>query len=471
MYLALIPYIVTGQVSTDSIRSIIRREVENKRSKSIVVGIIDSNGRHIFSAGKLSDDSDTMPNGNSVYEIGSITKVFTSLLLAEMGLKQQLAVTDPISKYLPRSVRTPIKDGEEISLLMLSTHRSGMPRFPYNRDPKNLDDPYADYTVDKLYEYISNFEAPAGLGQKWQYSNVGYGVLGNILTLVANEDYEQLLTERICAPLGMRSTDISKAKTGRNVAVGHAETGQRVGFTELAALEAGGAICSNTNDLLTFAAANVGLTSCDLLPAMEETHILQAKKEGEDTYATMGWTLSNYGGECILFKDGGTAGYRSFLGIDKKRKIGVVVLSNSNNMVTDIGRHILDPTFKIKPYKYTWAVLDTLRAAMRMVGVDSAIGLYKNLKSSKEVSFLFDEAQLNYLAIELRRQKKKKDALKICRLNVEEYPASVLAYESCGEMYRLNKDRKNAIKCFEKAIELDAGNPRWPYVIGKLRHR
>jgi hypothetical protein len=85
---------------------------------------------------------------------------------------------------------------------------------------------------------------------------------------------------------------------------------------------------------------------------MELTHILRAKKDGNDTYTTMGWTLSNNNGSYLLFKDGGMPGFRSFLGIDKINKIGVVVLSNSNNSVTDIGRHILDSNRIVEPYQY-----------------------------------------------------------------------------------------------------------------------
>lgn len=139
--------IVSAQIPIDSIKTIIKQEVADKRSKSIIVGIIDANGRQIFAAGVKSDSDSTLPDGNTIYEIGSITKVFTSLLLADMSLKHQLNLNDPISKGLPKNVKTPVRNGKEISLFSLATHRSGMPRFPYNVDPKNLDQPYIDYTV------------------------------------------------------------------------------------------------------------------------------------------------------------------------------------------------------------------------------------------------------------------------------------------------------------------------------------
>jgi D-alanyl-D-alanine-carboxypeptidase/D-alanyl-D-alanine-endopeptidase len=460
---------VFGQIPIDSIKAIIKQEVANKRSKSIIVGIVNSNGRQIFAEGKLSDGDPRLPDSNTIYEIGSITKVFTSLLLADMSLKQQLNLDDPISKFLPIKVKTPTRNGKQISLLSLSTHRSGMPRFPYNVDPRDLDKPYIDYTTNKLYQYVSNFEPPYDIDSKWRYSNVGYGLLGNILSLVAKKDFEDLVTGSICKPLNMNNTTILLTAIQKsNLAVGHAETGTPVGLTDLGAIDAGGALRSTVTDLLTFAEANVGLIKSSLLPAMELTHVRRAKKDGDDTYTTMGWTLTNDGD--LLFKDGGMPGYCSFLGIDKKNKIGIVVLSNSNNSVSDIGWHILDATHKIHPYRYPWALLDTLRATARMKGIDSAIALYQQFKSSNNTSVIFNENQLNYLGNELRKDKKIKEALKVFELNSKEYSNSTLAYESLGETYRRNNNKEKAIKCFEKAFELDPQNPHWTYILNKLKH-
>jgi CubicO group peptidase (beta-lactamase class C family) len=460
-----------GQVSVDTIKAIIQQEVANKRSKSIIVGIVDANGRKIVAEGLLSDRNPALPDGNTIYEIGSITKVFTSLLLADMSLKQQLDLNDPISAFLPKTVKTPVRNGKEISLLNLSAHRSGMPRFPYNVDPKNQDQPYADYSVKQLYEYVSNFNPPFDIDSRWVYSNTGYGLLGNILTLVAQKDFETLVTEEICKPLHMNNTVISlTAKQKSNLAVGHAETGVPVGLADLGAISAGGALRSTVNDLLTFAEASMGFITTDLSPAMELTHILRAKKNDDNVYATMGWTLVNNDGKYLLFKDGGMPGYRTFLGIDKKKKVGVVVLSNSNNSVTDIGWHILDASHQLEPYKYPWALLDTLRSTIQTNGVDATIELYRQLKISKKTSFIFNEYQLSYLGDELRKAKKIKAAIKIYSLNALEYPTSTLVYENLGEIYRRNKNKKMAVQCFEKNHELDPQNLHWTYLLKKLKN-
>lgn len=462
---------VFSQIPTDSIKAIIKREVANKRSKSIIVGIVNTNGRQIFAEGKISDSNTALPDGNTIYEIGSITKVFTSLALADMSLKQELNLTDPISKFLPKTVKTPVRNGKEISLLSLSTHRSGMPRFPYNVDPKNLDEPYADYTVEKLYEYVSHFEPAFDIDSKWRYSNVAYGLLGNILTLVAKKDFETLIQEDIFKPLNLNNTVISLTKKQKsNLAVGHAETGAVVGLTDLGTIGPGGSIRSNVNDLLTFAEANIGSIKTNLSPAMELTHVMQAKKDGNDTFTTMGWTLVDENGKSYLFKDGGMPGYSSFLGIDKKNKIGVVVLSNSQNSVSDIGWHIMDATHTIDSYKYPWTLLDTLRTTNKTKGTDAAIALYQKLKASKNALFIFNENQLDYLGNELRKEGKIKEAIKLLKLNVQEYPNSTLVYESLGEIYKRNKNPKTAISYFEKVRELDPENQHWNYILEKLKN-
>ena len=460
-----------SQLPGDQITPILRNAIDSKRSRSIIVGIIDSNGRRIYSEGLLSAQNPVKPNANTVYEIGSITKVFTSLILADMSLKGTLRLEDPISKFLPASVNTPIRNGKEITLLNLSTHTATFPRFPFNADPENIDDPYADYDLSKLYEYLSTYQPDMDFGTKWRYSNTAYGLLGNILTKVANEkDYEQLIIDSICKPLKMNSTVISLTPALlKNTAIGHSECGQPVGFLHLSSLDAAGAFRSNVNDLLTFAAANLSWISSGLYPAMELTHKSQVKKEaGGIDYATMGWTLWQDRGRNIVFKDGGTPGYRTFIGIDKVKKFAVVVLSSSNNGVTDIGTHIMDPDSKINTYQYPWVLLDTLRTALKMHSTDDAISLYRQLKVNKSAGLVFDENQLNNLGIELRRNKKIKAALKIFELNATEYPNSVVVYESLGETFKRNGNFKKAIASFEKARKLDPDNPHWNYILSRL---
>ncbi len=462
---------VFGQLPGDQISQLLREAVNSKRSKSIIVGILDSSGRHIYSEGVLSDQSPVRPDANTLYEIGSITKVFTSLILADMSLKEKLNLEDPLSKFLPASVKAPVRNGKEITLLNLSTHTATFPRFPFNVAAKNPDDPYAGYGINNLYEYLSAYLPDMDFGSKWRYSNTAYGLLGNLLTTVAGEkSYEQLIINSICKPLKMGKTVISLTPVLlKNTAIGHSEWGQPVRFLNLASLEGAGAFRSNVNDLLNFAAANLGWTSSGLYPAMELTHKSQIKKEaGGIDYATMGWTLWQNNGSNIVFKDGGTPGYRTFIGIDKVKKFAVVVLSSSDNGVTDIGTHIINPNTQFNRYQYPWALLDTIRQTIKTQGIENAISRYRYLKINKSPGLVFDERQLNNLGIELRRNQNIPAALKIFELNATEYPQSVAVYESLGETYKMAGNRQKAITNFEKARQLDPKNPHWDYVLDKL---
>lgn len=463
--------LVFGQPQMDNIKAIIEREVANKRSKSIIVGIVDANGRHIVSAGVKSDKDLTAPDANTIYELGSIGKLFTTLIMAEMSLKGQLNYNDPVSKYLPKNVKIPTRNSKEISLLHLATHRSGLPRMPYNMDPKNPDNPMADYTIKQLYECVANIVLTRDIDSKWQYSNIGYGLLGQALILTSGKDFETLSRQIITTPLRMTSTMIHLTpELKKNFAMPYTEYGRPTINWQNPALVGAGAASSNMNDMLSFAAANVGLLKTDLLPAMELTHVKQGKKDGNDGYTTMGWTIINEDHEEILWKDGGTGGYRTFIGIDKKKKYGIVILSNSSiTGVTDIGLNILDTTSDIQPYKYKWNLLDTLYNTITNRGIDAGIALYHQLKTENKPAFIFDVQQLNYLGNELRIAKKINEAIRVFELNAVEYPKIPYVYESLGEIYKRNGNKKLAIANFEKLAQADSQNPRWAYLINKLK--
>ena len=148
-------------------------------------------------------------NGDTLYEIGSITKVFTSLLRADMVERGEVALDDPVAKYLPVGVRMPERNGKQITLLDLSTHRSGLPRMPSNFNPKDPTRPYVDYPVERLYEFLTSHELRRDVDAEWEYSNLGAGLLSLALARRAGTDFETALRDRVFRPLGMNSTVIA----------------------------------------------------------------------------------------------------------------------------------------------------------------------------------------------------------------------------------------------------------------------
>jgi CubicO group peptidase (beta-lactamase class C family) len=172
------------------------------RGIAIVVGIVDANGRRVISYGSLAKDDKRRLDGDTVFEIGSITKVFTSLVLMDMVRKGEVALNDPVSKFVPASVKVPERNNRQITLADLSTQSSGLPRMPNNFNPKDPDNPYADYSVQQMYDFISGYTLTRDIGSQFEYSNLGVGLLGHVLTLRAGKSYEELVRARILDPLG-----------------------------------------------------------------------------------------------------------------------------------------------------------------------------------------------------------------------------------------------------------------------------
>ncbi len=339
-------------LSSDKIKELIKQEVDHKRSTSIVVGIIDENGKRVISYGKLSKVSGIQADGNTIYEIGSITKVFTSLLLEDMAEHGELNVNDPVSKYLPKSVKIPTKDGKEIILIDLSTQTSGLSRMPSNFKPKDFANPFADYTPEKLYEYLSSYKLTRGIGEKYEYSNTGVGLLGHILTLKTGTDYETLVRNRICEPLKMTSTFITfTPEFKKRLATGYNQNNRPVKNWDFSALAGCGALKSTVNDMLLFAEANLGLVKTNLSPAMEKMQQTQHSTTVPGLFMGMGWHIWKKYDKEIIWHNGGTGGYRTFIGLDKQNKRAVVVFSNGTSGVDDIGLHLLESKFELTKFQ------------------------------------------------------------------------------------------------------------------------
>ena len=178
-------------------------------SVGIVVGVIEPQGRRVVAYGRMGAADPRPVTAETLYEIGSITKVFTSLLLADSVQRGEVALTDPVARYLPATVTVPSRNGRSIALQDLSNHTSALPRLPANMKPKDPANPYADYTVDQLYAFLSTATLTRDIGSQYEYSNLGGGLLGHVLARRAGMDYESLVRSRITGPLGMNSTAIA----------------------------------------------------------------------------------------------------------------------------------------------------------------------------------------------------------------------------------------------------------------------
>jgi CubicO group peptidase (beta-lactamase class C family) len=286
-----------------------------------------------------------------LYEIGSITKVFTSLLLADAVQRGEVALTDPVAKFLPPTVSVPSRNGRTITLQDLASHTSGLPRLPGNMTPKDPANPYADYTVDQLYAFLSSATLSRDIGAQYEYSNLGGGLLGHALARRAQTDYESLVRARITGPLAMTSTAIALSPDLKSrLATGHNQALRPVATWDLPTLAGAGALRSDANDLLRFLAAAIGDTPSPLQPAFAAMTKPRWPTGAPEREVALGWHVFTANGREIIWHNGGTAGYRTFIGYDPKVRTGVVVLSNAGTPMgqDDLGRYLLDPSAPLR---------------------------------------------------------------------------------------------------------------------------
>lgn len=279
-------------------------------------------------------------NGDSRFEIGSITKTFTATLFADMILRHEVAAGDPIQKYLPAGIKAPEFQGHSITLADLATQSSGLPPMPTNFAPVNIDDPY-DYDDAKLGQFLNTYTLARAPGKRFEYSNLGFGLLGYLLARRLGLDYATAVRTRVLRPLGMKNTDVAVGKSSVPTVPGHNSGGDSVSNWHFAALAGAGAIVSTPDDMLRFARANLDTSRGPLGAAMA---LAQHPLRPADGTLRIGYAwLTNADG--IVWHNGGTGGFRSFLGIDQKHHRAIFVVANAFlDAVDGLGFHALDPS-------------------------------------------------------------------------------------------------------------------------------
>lgn len=314
----------------------LRYLVEDGEAPGIILGILEPDGStRILQHGTAGPGA--RPLGpRTVFEIGSINKTFTGTILADMAAKGEVALDDPVQKYLPDSVRMPTRNGREITLLDLTTHRSGLPRLPDNHTPADLQNPYADFTVEKLYAFLNNHELRRDIGAEYEYSNLGVGLLGHALARAAGTTFPALVQERILDPLDMDMTSyVREGEIAEWLARGHND-GEVVPYWDLTEAIAGaGGLRSNLQDMLTYLRANVGPANTDLERAMRAAQQVRHRYE-PDFAMGLGWAVRERGGRTIVSHGGGTGGFTTMIGFDPERGTGFVMLTNTSGFGDDL---------------------------------------------------------------------------------------------------------------------------------------
>jgi D-alanyl-D-alanine-carboxypeptidase/D-alanyl-D-alanine-endopeptidase len=342
----------TSAPSDAQIRKLLVNRIDvEKQGVGIVVAVVDRTGQRIVSYGALEKGDPRPLDGNTLFEIGSITKVFTALLLADMAQRGEVRIDDPIAKYLPSTVKVPERAGRQITLVDLATHTSALPRMPGNFRPSNSENPYADYTEEQLFAFLSSYQLNRDIGRKFEYSNLAFGLLGLGLARHAGVGYEELVEKRIAEPLGMHSTRITLTpELERRFAAGHSSDLVTVSRWDLTSLAGAGALRSSANDMAKFLAAAMGYAKTPLAGAFK-TLLSVSRPTGQPFIdSALGWEVDTRGGGEIIWKNGGTGGYRTFIGYSPRSGFGIVALSNASTPsgVDDLGLHLLDARFPLE---------------------------------------------------------------------------------------------------------------------------
>jgi D-alanyl-D-alanine-carboxypeptidase/D-alanyl-D-alanine-endopeptidase len=354
--------------SDAELRSLIAGRVDTmKKAVGMVIGVVTPQGRRVVSYGQLKK-GDTRPlDGNTVFEIGSVTKVFTSLLLADMVRRGEVKLTDSLGKFFPPSLKMPRFENKPVTLVDLATNTSGYPFMPPDF-PSREPEKFSTYTDAQILRFLSNNRPRQAPGSRWEYSNLGNTLLGRALANRARDDYALLVASRITRPLGMTSTAVIPTEDmKKRMATPHDAKLQPTRLWNVKTLEPSSSMYSTTNDLLTLIEAYMRYKATPLATSMQAT--LATRRAAPNFTQALGWWIVSFGtgDEGIITHSGETFGFSATVALDPKARVGVVVLSNGVENDGGLAWHLLRPSFP-----YTSAAAEVERAQRKEITLATA---------------------------------------------------------------------------------------------------
>lgn len=339
------PLAAADRPNRAAIDELVKPFLQGKPYLGLVVGITRPAGQEVFGYGQVTlDGKQRVPDEKTIYEIGSLTKIFTGTLLADQVLCGAVRLDDPVQKYLPADLVVPRRDDRDISLLHLATHTSSLPHEPpfmklFALTTKDSANPYAQYDEVSLRRTLAGLNLSRPIGSRFDYSNLGVGLLGHALAHASKaKNYEDLLVQRLAKPLGLADTRLRLSdEQAKRLAPGHDKDGKRTTQWTFACLEACGGLRSTAHDLLLFVDAASGRRKTPLAEAFRMAQQPWRERFGGPNQGQQGqsvgfcwfreplpWSRSE-----LVWHNGETGGYRSFLALIPEKQVGVVLLSNS----------------------------------------------------------------------------------------------------------------------------------------------
>jgi CubicO group peptidase (beta-lactamase class C family) len=412
-----------GQTTTNRIDSLMNAlSLREQFNGSIIVSI---QGKTVYRNAFGTDTSRKKFTPETISEIASVSKGFTAIAIMMLAEQGKLAYDDPIEKYLPEL--GPVS--KDITIRHLLTHTSGLP----DVGDLGIDNPKLSnaIAIEALQKMKANLHVP---GQKYLYSNTGYLLLGSIVERVSKEKFSDFLHEHIFIPLGMSSTSLP---------------GEAAGM---------GNILSNVDDLLKWE-ESFYTEKLVHKSSLETAFTPYPVKEGKSTYG-FGWNITSLNGEKFVWHTGSTNFFRAFIGRIIPERIAVIILTQSeeDSKRLEINEAIVN-IIQGKPYLLPrMPIVKIVFNEIKKEGIDKGLSLYRNLKTNELANYDFSENQLNALGYKLLGSKMNAEAVQIFELYTTEYPSSSNAFDSLGDAYKQSGDTTNAIRSYEKALQLDPTN-------------
>lgn len=323
---------------------LVRPFIEKKKAVGIVVGIVTPDGKRAFFCYGTTKAGGPAPAPDTLFEIGSVSKPITAVLLAQMVERGDVKLDDPVQRHLPKNLVVLRRGTRDITLLELVTHTSGLPHNPPNQqrlvtaDPAAAMNPYGKYDAKELAAGLAEIELKDVAKPGFAYSNLGVGMLGEALAHRAGVSYGELARARIFEPLKMADTTVAPAKAQLDrMATGHSSKAKPLPRWTFETLHGCGAVCSTPADLLTFHEALCGRTETKLRPAFRAT---QEKRFPAFGPASVGlsWFVQDMAGRPVWWHNGGTTGFKTCNAFCEQPAVAAVVLCNTGSDADDAGR-------------------------------------------------------------------------------------------------------------------------------------
>jgi CubicO group peptidase (beta-lactamase class C family) len=311
----------------------LRPLVERGAVVGMVVALVRGDERRLRSYGSVEAGRSALPRADTVFEIGSVTKTFTALLLHEMAGRGEVPLDDPIGRHLPPDVPTPTDGARSITLLDLVTHTARLPNNGWTLIRQALRDrkhPFVRYSVEDLHADVARAGIRRGIGERMRYSNLGFGLLGHLLAQAAGASYDALVIERVTRPLGLTDTAVHPSDRTR-YARGHMNRTTTAPDVDIPTLGGAGALRSTARDMAAYLRAHIDPSTTPLEGPLEA---VQRPRTGigRGRHAVgSAWLLRRGDRGTVAWHNGGTPGFGTFVGFDRGAGAGIVVLTNTRH--------------------------------------------------------------------------------------------------------------------------------------------